>query len=75
MKNLIHTKLPSYGGSGFWLQRHRFTEKLAMWVAWHLPRIICHWCAVRLFAHATQGKWGNEHPESVTVIDAMKRWS
>jgi hypothetical protein len=73
VKSLIHTRLPDDG-----VMRHRLgrlPEKFAMWIAWRLPRAVCHWCAVRLFAHATQGEWSNEHPESVTVIDALRRWS
>jgi len=49
-------------------------EKLWMWVAWRLPRPLVEWCAIRLMAHATQGQWGNESPDAVSVMTALKRW-
>ena len=54
--------------------RYLWREKVAMKIAWWLPRTVVMWCAVRLFAHATAGRWGNEFCSDVTVMDALKRW-
>lgn len=49
-------------------------DKIAMWIAWHLPRWLVYWCAIRLNAHATQGVWGNESPNDISIMDALGRW-
>lgn len=45
-----------------------------MWLAWLLPKELVKWCAVRLMAHATQGKWSGQVVPELTAIDALKRW-
>jgi hypothetical protein len=49
-------------------------EKMQMWVAWKLPRWLVRWAAVRLIAHATQGKYGNQEVPALNAMDALKRW-
>ena len=53
---------------------NRYVEKVTMWIAWRLPRYLVMWAAVRLMAHATQGKWGKESPSDISIMDALKRW-
>lgn len=50
-------------------------EKLTMWLAWRLPHKLVYWAAIRLMAHATQGQYSNTEVPSLTVMDALKRWS
>jgi hypothetical protein len=40
-----------------------------------LPRWLVYWCAVRLMAHATQGKWSNQCASDLTAIEALQRWN
>lgn len=47
--------------------------RVARWIAWHLPRSVVYWCGVRLFAEATSGRYGNESPDEVSVMDALRR--
>ena len=49
-------------------------EKIWVWIAWRLPRVLVMWASIRLMAHATQGKWGNECPDGVDVMTALQRW-
>lgn len=49
-------------------------EKVVTTIAWHLPRAVAYWCAIRLGAHATTGKWGGETPDSVSLMTALQRW-
>jgi hypothetical protein len=49
-------------------------EEAYMWLAWHLPKRLVYWCAIRLMAHATVGQYGSDHPDSVSVIQALNRW-
>lgn len=49
-------------------------NKIAMWIAWHTPRRLVYWCAVRLHAHATQGPYECQVVPHLTALDALKRW-
>jgi hypothetical protein len=58
-----------------WLPRpDPLREKVLMLIAWRLPRSLVYWCALRLLAHATQGKYGNQVVPELLAIDALKRW-
>ena len=47
-------------------------EKLAIWMAWHLPRSLVYWCAVRV--GAAPSLYGDQVVPELTVRDALKRW-
>ena len=49
-------------------------EKLTIWLAWKLPRTLVYWCAIRLMAHATQGKHSGQPVPELTGIEALRRW-
>ena len=49
-------------------------EKIVTWVAWHLPKNLVYWAFIRLAAHATTGKYGNTHPDELSVMEALNRW-
>lgn len=49
-------------------------EKVWMWIAWHLPKELVKWCAVRVGANATTGQHGNTVVPSLTFMDALQRW-
>lgn len=53
---------------------NRLQEKVWMWLAWHLPRTLVYWCAVRLMAHATTGKYGETIVPDLTCLQALNRW-
>ncbi len=50
-------------------------EKCLMWIAWHLPKHIVYFCAIRVAAHATTGKYSNQIVPDLTALDAIKRWA
>lgn len=52
----------------------RLSEKIIMWIAFHLPKTLVYWCAIRLMAHATTGQYGNQIVPELTAMDALKRW-
>lgn len=52
----------------------RLKEKLATWVAWHLPRDVVKWCMIRTFAHASTGQWGGEHVDQIGYKEVHDRW-
>jgi hypothetical protein len=54
--------------------KERAKERVARWVAWHLPRQVVMWCALRLYAHATQGKYSDTVVPELTAMDALQRW-
>lgn len=49
-------------------------EKITMKLAWALPRYLVMWCAYRVMAHASQGKWGNECPDQIDMMTMIGRW-
>jgi len=44
-------------------------ERLAIWLAWHLPRSVALWAYVRV---ATEG--GVDYPADQKVTEPMERW-
>jgi hypothetical protein len=60
-----------YAQRGVWLQRR---ERLAMWLAWHLPRWLAYWAFVRVAALATSGEWSGSVPDQVSIMEAMRRF-
>jgi len=47
---------------------------MAKWIAWRLPRSIVYWCAFRLIAFATQGKWADQEVPALLAMTAVERW-
>lgn len=39
-----------------------------------LPKKIVYFCAIRLMAHATCGKYGDTEVPKLDIITALKRW-
>jgi len=52
----------------------RLIEKTAIAIAWHLPRTLVKWAAIRLMVNATTGKHSAQVVPDLTAIDALKRW-
>lgn len=50
------------------------SERIAIWIANKLPRSIAYRAAIRVGAHATQGKYANEEVPALLFMDALKRW-
>lgn len=50
-------------------------DKLCMAIVWRLPKRLVMWAAVRVGAHATTGKYGDTVTPSLTVVDALNRWT
>jgi len=46
-------------------------DKLAIWIAWHLPRSITMWACVRV---ATAPGTRDDYPGEQSVIAALKNW-
>jgi hypothetical protein len=49
-------------------------DKIAMWIAWKLPRRVAYWATIRVGANATQGEYGNQEVPALGFMDALKRW-
>ncbi len=55
--------------------KERLKEWLAIKIAYKLlPNRIVYWCAIRVAANATQGKWSGQVVPDLTAMDALKRW-
>ena len=49
-------------------------EKFIRWIVWKLPSDIVYWAAIRLVAHATQGRYSSTIVPELSAMDALKRW-
>ena len=49
-------------------------EKLAHWIARHLPKRVIYWATVTAASHATMGEYGNTHVEGVSVLTVLNRY-
>lgn len=52
---------------------YRLQEESLRWLAWRLPRPLVYWCAIRLWAHATTGRYGTTIPSTLPVDEALRR--
>lgn len=57
----------------YWLVDRR-AEKLLLWFVDLLPKEIVYRATIRLWAHATTGRWGNTEVTSLSIDEALKRW-
>lgn len=62
----------------WWLLKHdaryKWPERLQRAVANALPRKVAYWAVIRVSGHACTGQWSNERPDTMPVIDVLKRW-
>jgi hypothetical protein len=49
-------------------------DRFWMWVAFHLPHRLVTWCAIRVMATATTGRWSDQVVPELTVEDMLWRW-
>lgn len=54
---------------------NRLWDKIAMKIAWLVPKRVAMWCAFRIGAHATTGEYGHQIVSELSFMDAMQRWS
>ena len=55
-------------------KRYVAREATLKWIAWHLPRKLVYWCAIRVAAHATTGSYSNQIVTDLRAMDALDRW-
>ena len=55
-----------------WVER--LPERFCVWLSWHLPRGLVYWCAIRVGAHATTGRYGSQNVPELVFMDALRRW-
>ena len=49
-------------------------DKFYQWLSFKLPRRLVYFCAIRLGAETTTGKFSNTIVPEVTFMTALKRW-
>lgn len=72
---MIADDLPKFYWYRFRIWLSRLPERLKMWLAWALPEDVVYFATVRVAARATCGKYGNNHPDEVSVMEALRRWT
>lgn len=56
-----------------WSAAHN-RERIVRAIVWALPHQIVMWCFYRVWANATSGEFGNEHPDGLNWHVAIERW-
>lgn len=51
------------------------SDKLWRWVASKLPRKLVYLAAIRMWAFATSGDYSDTDASTLTVVDALTRWT
>ena len=49
-------------------------DKILLKIARLMPKCLVKWCAIRLMAHATCGKYGDTNVDELDIMTALKRW-
>ena len=49
-------------------------EKLLIWLAYHLPKPLVYWAAVRVLATASCEKFAEREITAITGAEALKAW-
>lgn len=51
-------------------------QRIAVWLAWKLPRSVAYWAAIRVATYATQGfpQWRHSRVDRLSVMTMLKRW-
>ena len=52
----------------------KLSDRICMFIAWHLPSNLIKWSAIRLMAFATIGKYSDTIVPELTAMEALKRW-
>ena len=56
-------------------RREKMMERLVTTIVWRLPRWVVYWATIRLFAHATTGRYSSTVVTDLKVGEALKRWA
>jgi hypothetical protein len=61
-----------------WFERKYLVEKqidkVLRWIVWRMPRRMVMWAYVRVVAHATTGRHGDQIVPELLAMDALRRW-
>lgn len=49
-------------------------EKIICWIAFHLPRYLIYWCAIRLLKQATL-VYSDRSPYEIDILEAIDAWN
>ena len=52
------------------MKKYRFRY----WLVWMIPRKVVYYCGVRLWCHATTGKYSDTVADEVTMNEILTRW-
>ena len=50
-------------------------EQMIIGLAWMLPARLVYWCALRVNAHATSGKYDDQVVPELKAMEALERWA
>lgn len=58
-----------------WWWRNKRADTWWRRLAFKMPRGLAYWCAIRVGAYATTGRYGNQVVPELLFMDALQRWT
>ena len=52
----------------------RRRDRIWKWIAYHLPRRLVYWAAMRMLAEATTGPYAHQEVPKLTFMMGVARW-
>ena len=52
----------------------RRIDNIYNWLSQKLPKRLVYFCAIRMIAHATNGKYSKQIVPDLFAMDVLKRW-
>ncbi len=60
-----------------WILKYEYEkwrDKAIQFIVWKLPKRLVYWCAIRVVADATIGKYRETDAARIPAMEALKRW-
>jgi hypothetical protein len=54
--------------------KHKYRDRLMLWLAKRLPKRFVMWCYIVVVAHATTGQYEDTVVPKVTAMEVLDRW-
>jgi len=54
---------------------NKLADRILLEIEWLMPKTLVTWCFIRVFANATNGRYGKTECVELTAVEALERWT